>query len=500
MRILGFISIVAILFSSVILFGQASSEGAPFGYLSQRNKDNLIHQIGDFHFHNKVDKDSPQVQFIPNFSNPVEVGVQDSVDISINIVNQSSSPFPWVAYISEMITGNESESFSWPLQLAVQLGDSDNSGCEFDGVFFYITHAFSPNIEKYDQTGVFIETFTIPGITSLREIVFDGTYMYGVSGGQIIHIMDFLSQQSVGTISIPITPQHIAYDSGEDGFWIGGWNTDLLLINRSGSVLSTVPISALGISVIGGSAYDNHTPGGPFLWIFGEPPGGGQPTYLTQISLLSGTITGLTYNVANDFSVNNPAAGGLYSTSAFIPGTFSIGGILKGTPEYLFAYNISNSDECWLKLLAYHGVVPPVSNIEVPLRVFGIPYDTDSLQVNFPTNDPLMPLVCIPIIRQVVISGINDYSIFAKHFSLFQNYPNPFNPTTTISYQLSAMSFVTLKVYDLLGQEITSLVNERKTAGKHQVVWDASMMPSGIYYYQLQAGEYQEVKKMMLMK
>ena len=111
-----------------------------------------------------------------------------------------------------------------------------------------------------------------------------------------------------------------------------------------------------------------------------------------------------------------------------------------------------------------------------------------------------MPLVYIPIIRQVVISGINGYSIFAKHFSLFQNYPNPFNPGTRIEFNLSKSSDVTLKIFNILGEEVETLLSAFLHSGFYSQQWDASMMPSGIYYYQLQAGEYQEVKKMMLMK
>jgi hypothetical protein len=85
-------------------------------------------------------------------------------------------------------------------------------------------------------------------------------------------------------------------------------------------------------------------------------------------------------------------------------------------------------------------------------------------------------------------------------FSLFQNYPNPFNPTTTISYELSANSFVSLKVYDVLGREVTTLVAKTQTAGNHSVTLDASNLPSGVYLYRLQAGIYSNTKKLLLLK
>ncbi len=85
-------------------------------------------------------------------------------------------------------------------------------------------------------------------------------------------------------------------------------------------------------------------------------------------------------------------------------------------------------------------------------------------------------------------------------FELKQNYPNPFNPTTKIKYQLPDAGFVTLKVYDVLGNEIATLVNEEKQTGTYEITWYAENLPSGIYFYRLQAGSFILTKKMVLMK
>jgi ligand-binding sensor domain-containing protein len=85
-------------------------------------------------------------------------------------------------------------------------------------------------------------------------------------------------------------------------------------------------------------------------------------------------------------------------------------------------------------------------------------------------------------------------------FSLNQNYPNPFNPTTNFQFAIANCQFVTLKVYDLLGREVAVLVNEQKPAGRYSVTWDASRFASGIYFYRLQAGQFRETKRMMLIK
>jgi len=83
---------------------------------------------------------------------------------------------------------------------------------------------------------------------------------------------------------------------------------------------------------------------------------------------------------------------------------------------------------------------------------------------------------------------------------LLQNYPNPFNPTTTISYSILKQSIVSLKIYNYLGQEIISLINENKNAGTYSIIWNASNYTSGIYFYRIQTDKYIQTKKMLLLK
>jgi subtilisin-like proprotein convertase family protein len=86
------------------------------------------------------------------------------------------------------------------------------------------------------------------------------------------------------------------------------------------------------------------------------------------------------------------------------------------------------------------------------------------------------------------------------HFALYQNYPNPFNPSTKIKFQIVEFGFVTLKVYDVLGNEIANLVNEELSTGTYDVTFDASHFASGIYFYKIQAGNFVETKKMLMIK
>ena len=114
-------------------------------------------------------------------------------------------------------------------------------------------------------------------------------------------------------------------------------------------------------------------------------------------------------------------------------------------------------------------------------------------------------------LKQIDFDGTFEYSSTIEvevnsptKFSLEQNYPNPFNPSTKISWQSPVISWQTLKVYDILGNEIATLVNEEKSAGQYEVEFNPESSiknpASGIYFYQLKAGDFVETKKMILMK
>jgi hypothetical protein len=87
-----------------------------------------------------------------------------------------------------------------------------------------------------------------------------------------------------------------------------------------------------------------------------------------------------------------------------------------------------------------------------------------------------------------------------QDFVLFQNYPNPFNPSTTIEFTLPHSSMVTLKIFNILGEEVSTLVSEELSTGKYEYKWDAADMVSGVYLYKITAGDFEQTKKLILLK
>jgi hypothetical protein len=96
--------------------------------------------------------------------------------------------------------------------------------------------------------------------------------------------------------------------------------------------------------------------------------------------------------------------------------------------------------------------------------------------------------------------GVDDEGTLPTEYALEQNYPNPFNPTTTFRYSIPTQSKVVIKVYDILGNEVATLMDEEKSVGTYELTWNAENLPSGIYFYQLNAGSFIETKKMLLLK
>lgn len=99
-----------------------------------------------------------------------------------------------------------------------------------------------------------------------------------------------------------------------------------------------------------------------------------------------------------------------------------------------------------------------------------------------------------------VVTGIAEEPNIVMDFALLQNYPNPFNPSTTINFSVPSSEFVILKVYDVIGNELATLVNEEKPAGSYEVNFNTSKLSSGIYFYRIQAGSFVETKKMILIR
>ena len=193
-------------------------------------------------------------------------------------------------------------------------------------------------------------------------------------------------------------------------------------------------------------------------------------------------------------------------------------------PQYENTYDIINNDTIWTVHFNINQVQTKTGFFKMPVTLLvqflngsdsliNIINDINNQQFTFNFNkqpekvifDPNNSIV-LKRVKTTLVSVKQDKNLLVD-FSLEQNYPNPFNPATTIKYSIPAFlnpskggTLVQLKVYDILGREISMLVNEEQKPGYYEIKWDASNQPSGVYFYRITAGNYVETKKMILMK
>ncbi|UCF13602.1 MAG: PKD domain-containing protein [Thermoplasmatales archaeon] len=232
--------------------------------------------------------------------------------------------------------------FQFTYDVQTPTGDSGLGGVEFDGTHFYVTKWNGANIYQFDKEGNYIGSFTIPGVSQLRDLAYDGTYFYGGDGlSSRIWEMDLATQTLVSTITTAVDVRSCAYDAdadgGNGGFWVNVWSSDLKLLDRTGAVLDTItaPPSLYG------SAWDNVCTvegfDGPFLWIFTGTSG--SACQIEQYDLATKTLTGVTHSVSGDLGTG--IAGGLFFTTEYNESYATLGGLIQGTPlRLIFGYEM----------------------------------------------------------------------------------------------------------------------------------------------------------------
>ena len=359
--------------------------------------------------------------------------------------------------------------------------------------------------------------------------------MYGGRGMNYINQMDFTTHTVVSTINVPVSVRYIAYDDIDDAFWVSTWSGPIYLVTRSGVILETF---VTNFGFITGLAYDNVSQGGPYLWVFDAGNQGPGPQIIYQLNIASGILTGVSHDVLSDVGIGQPnaTAGGLFSTSELIQNTFSLGGILVGNPTILFVYEVANTTPVELVSFTadfYNGKVnlswttaTEINNKGFEIQKKDKSKNDDWINLGFVSGNGTTTNTHTYYfsyegnesgiyqfrLKQIDFDGTISYSDIAEvdipvaeDFILYQNYPNPFNPSTKISFVIGRSSFVTVKIFDLLGNEVAILVNEEKSPGNYEVEFNSHFgevrnLVSGVYICQLETASAIQSKKMILLR
>jgi Secretion system C-terminal sorting domain len=270
----------------------------------------------------------------------------------------------------------------------------------------------------------------------------------------------------------------------------GNYDVWLICVDPSGNVLWNKTFGGNQEDV--GQALVQTSDGGcaitGWTYSFGS---GLSDVYLVRADASGDTLWTKTYGESSTYD-------GGYSIAKTSDGGFIISGTTvspnNSTQDVLIIRTDSLGNEIWKKIISENGAAAGYAirkTIDDGYIVGGIieptnRTDTDALLIRLGSEQT---------------TEVNDKStnnIF--QYKLSQNYPNPFNPVTIINYQLTVNNFVSLKVYDILGTEVATLVNEEKPAGSYKLEFNASKLSSGVYFYQLKAGNFVDTKKLVLMK
>jgi hypothetical protein len=425
--------------------------------------------------------------------------------------------------------------FNWNYEIIANPGvNSGSVGAMYFQNKFYFNRFNSNIIYRYDGgldgPGSFIDSITYVG--SIKDLTTDGEYLYGGTATSTVYKFD-ADGTTIGTITLgsPAVARAIAYTPDENGFFVCNSYDNIVLCDAETGAVIRVLTGTNMLANKYGLAYSNLTGDGPILWVWGQ---------------------GTTTDPYNNLWKVNPTTGDTIAKYRF--GPLPCQPVLKGIAGGAEVCTINKSSVLLLNyqnyaLIGYRlGEALPVelnsftgkvvqNNIildwstatetnnhgfeiqrslssggfQTIAFINGHGTSTEKHYYSFTDKNPEAGKN-IYRLKQLDYNGQFEYSkgivIEAggpARFDLFQNYPNPFNPSTTITFALAADSRVTMKIYNIIGQELLILFKGELSAGKHSVKFNASGYPSGIYFCRLEAsginGSYHSsVREMVLNK
>jgi hypothetical protein len=233
------------------------------------------------------------------------------------------------------------------------VGRSGMAAVAFVNNEYWVSRWQNDTLYKFNANGQYLNTVLIPGLTGVRSLTFDGTYLFaGTNTTTIYRIDPSLATLAPPHITVNATVgnvRHCSYDatlnSNAGGFWVGNFNTNLFAISTTGTVLNTINATTHGLTGMYGSAYDPYSSGGPFLWVFAQMAPSNCMLYRVQLS--TGQTSPISHDVMTDIGVNfgltSGLAGGLFITNQAVVGQNSMIGLVQGTPDnVLFSYELSD--------------------------------------------------------------------------------------------------------------------------------------------------------------
>ncbi len=391
------------------------------------------------------------------------------------------------------------------MELETELGTNGIIGCAFSEDYMYISSFISGQFYVCDFDGNLVEAVDLPGnMDGLIDLSYYDGYLYGVSYFGDHGIYRWEHNDFAGAENLYTVPANMgigcAYDWDNGWFYFSEWNS-IGRWNENTGVAETVPVPD-SVSDIMGLSYCPADPDDFSLWVFTQQ-GGGAVMYRTnpetgeadEGTTLQAAILAGGFNIGDDFDEE----------------TWAVQCTFQGTPDFVEVYEGYPAGLPWLLLEPEEGFLESgeAVNISLTADISGERYPAENpgdievgmiaeAEIDFTGSFWQGELVTVTV--YLGHSSPEAEGEIPTEYALHQNIPNPFNPTTRILFDLVEAQDVRLTVYNILGQEVARLIEEPMQAGYHEVIWDASAMASGVYFYRIETQAFTSMKKMVLVK
>jgi hypothetical protein len=365
---------------------------------------------------------------------------------------------------------------------------------------------------KVDLDGNLVEAIPIGGLSSLgwRSIASDGDHIFGVDTYSIAVLSIDTGQIVDNVVTGSISADGLAYDPDNGHFYLGSGNGSIKVLDRDGDEVRLVVTPY----EIDGLAWDDRSPGGPFLWAWVELDEDtvGPRCEAVQLDPFTGLATGVVFR-GEDLGALPSVPEAAVITRDAIPGKLTLLALQEddaypGDEAFVVGYDLDVVlPPSWIELTgATVGSVQPEGTSTLQIAIHGAMADTTTAAVlKIASNDLDQPLVEVPVtvamLRRLIPTAVAGGAVPGL-LVLEQNYPNPFNPITRIAFALREPAEVALEIVDLRGRRVMTSRQEYP-AGRHEFVWHGTdqagrAVSSGVYLYTVRAGDATSTRKMLM--
>lgn len=308
-----------------------------------------------------------------------DINAESSLVKTLRMTNNGDGELIWhLAAKPAKQSGDDTNR--WEKQPSFTASGDLQQSIGFDGEFYYSTSSIElGKFWKYDKDGRFIEQFSIPEMYyKLYDITYDGRYFYGSDWSNRLFQLDFDNRRIVRIITVKDQPDlkitHCSYDPDRKGFWVGSFTT-IGFIDMNGKILSRFSNISTDVSVsIYGSAYDNVSPGGPYLWLSDMTAESSEQidkVLIRQFSTAKRALTDVKHSLtdAPGYVLSSQNTGqnyvcGIFASTDITPGKLTLLGSLNQMPNLFFRYTLCETDK-WLDFSPRHGKLAPGASQDI---------------------------------------------------------------------------------------------------------------------------------------